>query len=269
MHSLARQVRFWIEPFGCEPAGGYNSYAGRPCGVGLGLYLALWVHLSSEPDRQTGFIINVSQIDERVRSEIVPFFSRRIGNCFKRRLQPGLEFFYALMLDSLEPVKKDFAPLKLEALEVELNPYRKISLTAENPVMITFTEKFEFAAMHRLWNQSFSPEENAAAFGKCANPTGHGHNYILDVAVRISDTKPATSWLEKFEEIVQKEFLSIVDHKNLNIDVPQFGRDNPTVENIASFAWSCLNGKFLNCRLEKITVWENDRTYCTYTNKEK
>ena len=132
--------------------------------------------------------------------------------------------------------------------------------------MVYFGEKFEFAAMHKLWNDKFSEQENFEVFGKCANPAGHGHNYVIEVSVK-ADAADDGFGVGKYEKIVEDEFLRIVDHKNLNVDVAGFGERNPTVENIAAFAWEKLSGKFKeagNCELYSITVWENDRTYCTY-----
>ncbi|HDS85114.1 MAG TPA: 6-carboxytetrahydropterin synthase, partial [Phycisphaerales bacterium] len=96
------------------------------------------------------------------------------------------------------------------------------------------------------------------------NPAGHGHNYVIEVSVEKAADPEPQDWIADFENVVEQSFLSLVDHKNLNVDVPQF-KHNPTVENLASFAWSRLVGRFEDARLVRITVWENDRTYCTYT----
>ena len=74
----------------------------------------------------------------------------------------------------------------------------------------------------------------------------------------------ATGWTGEFEKVVEAEFISAVDHKNLNADVAEFEKKNPTVENIAEFGWEKLAGKFEAAELSSITVWETDRTYCTY-----
>ena len=125
-----------------------------------------------------------------------------------------------------------------------------------------FSEKFEFAATHKLWNDAFSEQQNFEVFGKCANPAGHGHNYVVEVTVK---TPGASEFpIGRFEEIVHHELIRLVDHKNLNVDVEEFGRTNPTVENIAVFAWERLNGKFAEAKLHCITVWETDKTCCSY-----
>jgi len=69
-----------------------------------------------------------------------------------------------------------------------------------------------------------------------------------------------------FEKIVDENFISLVDHKNLNLDVPQFAKAIPTVENIAVFAWNKLS-PFLTDKLHCVNVWETDKTYCSYCGK--
>ncbi|OHB57381.1 MAG: hypothetical protein A2Y12_14665 [Planctomycetes bacterium GWF2_42_9] len=129
--------------------------------------------------------------------------------------------------------------------------------------MLYFSEKFEFAASHTLWNTKFTDEENFKVFGKCANKCGHGHNYIIEVAIQKSTTDKQL-FAADYEKIVDKNFISVVDHKNLNADVDYFKKANPTVENIAEFAFQSLDGKFESAKLDCVTVWENDRTFCSF-----
>jgi 6-pyruvoyltetrahydropterin/6-carboxytetrahydropterin synthase len=63
---------------------------------------------------------------------------------------------------------------------------------------------------------------------------------------------------------VDDELIKPVDHKNLNVDVPYFAKAIPTVENIAAFAWEKLVGKFGEAVLHCITIWETDKTFCSY-----
>jgi len=129
--------------------------------------------------------------------------------------------------------------------------------------MLYFSEKFEFAATHRLWNDDFSQERNLEVFGKCANPAGHGHNYVIEVTVEAPADKNGFR-IGDFERIVNDEFIKLVDHKNLNAELKEFSETNPTVENIALFAWNRLVGKSGEAALYCVTVWETDKTYCSY-----
>ena len=155
-----------------------------------------------------------------------------------------------------------FGAAKLGGLSVKLNPYRRVAIDSEDGTMVYFSEKFEFAAMHKLWNEGFSEERNFKVFGKCANPAGHGHNYVVEVTIKGQGQRDLC--IGDFERVVDDEFIKAVDHKNLNVDVEQFGRTNPTVENIAVFAWDRLADKFGEAALHSVTIWETDRTSCSY-----
>jgi 6-pyruvoyltetrahydropterin/6-carboxytetrahydropterin synthase len=148
-------------------------------------------------------------------------------------------------------------------LSFSLNPFRKVMVDCEDCKMVYFSEKFEFAATHTLWNDKFSRRHNLEVFGKCANPTGHGHNYIVEVTVRmpVGEGRFRTG---DFEKVVDDELIRLVDHKNLNADVAEFSKTNPTIENIAVFAWNRLSGRFRLAALHCITIWETDKTFCSY-----
>ena len=146
-------------------------------------------------------------------------------------------------------------------------------MDTKEPGMVYFSEKFEFAATHKLWNDGFSDEQNLETFGKCANPSGHGHNYLVEVTIRMpaellpdaaQTPNPAPMRIGRFEQIVDARLMQLLDHKNLNLDVPAFRERTPTVENLALFAWQCLAGQFDPAQLHCVTVWESDRTWCSY-----
>jgi len=267
MHRLRRQIRFSINPFVQEDADGFNSYSSKPTGQGLAIYLSLWLELIADVDRQTGFIVNVVEIDKTVRTLIVPVFRDQIKTAFSDRRHIGFCELNDLLCQSWRILNGKFANASIGSIALELNPFRKISITSKEQKMITLSEKFEFAATHRLWNDDFSSEKNYEIFGKCSNPQGHGHNYILEVTAKGSSQGQFD--IAGFQETVNKNFISIVDHKNLNVDVEHFTGTIPTVENITTFAWKCLNDKFKSASLESITVWESDRTYCTYSGPDK
>ncbi len=262
MHKLTRQVRFSVNPFLSEKNEGFNSYASKPAGEGLAIFLELSVEVAGDLDPDTGFIVNVTDIDKNARAYAVPLFAERIKQDFQRGRHISLSSLAGLLSLSRNQLADKFGPAKLSGLNLKLNPSRKIGISAEDPDMLYFCEKFEFAATHKLWNDKFSDERNFEAFGKCANPTGHGHNYIVEVEIKMPAGETGFR-IGDFEKIVDREFIELVDHKNLNTDVEQFGKTNPTVENIASFAWARLVDKFGPANLHRITVWETDKTYCS------
>jgi len=263
MYKLTRQVRFSVNPFLSKNNRGHNSYASKPAGEGLSIFLELSVEVTGTIDPATGFLVNVSEIDRNVREFAVPIFAERIKTNFHAAKHIGLSELAALLVSTWDRLNDKFGTAKLNGLSLKLNPFRKIVINSKDLNMVYFSEKFEFAAMHKLWNDDFSEQHNMEVFGKCANPTGHGHNYIVEVTLEMPKNRSDFS-IGDFEKIVDDDFIKLVDHKNLNADVEQFGKINPTVENIVSFAWNQLIGKFDKAKLHRVTVWETDKTYCSY-----
>jgi len=263
MHRLARAIRFSVNPFLADTPVGFNSYASKPSGEGLSIFFELSVVLAGEVEPSSGFVVNVQEIDKEVRQRVVPVFSERLKREFNNARHIGISGICELLESACRQLAHRFGQSKLHELSLALNPFRKVTLKCEDNGMSYFIEKFEFAAMHKLWNEEFSAEHNFEVFGKCANPAGHGHNYILEVAVELPKDRDSFG-IGEFERVVDEEFVSLVDHKNLNADIEEFARKNPTVENLASFAWEKLFGRFGQGRLHCVTVWETDKTYCQY-----
>ncbi|MBN2137457.1 MAG: 6-carboxytetrahydropterin synthase [Sedimentisphaerales bacterium] len=262
MHRLVREVRFSVNPFLEGLGGGCNSFASKPSGEGLAVFLELCVELTGEVDGETGFVVNVTEIDEQVRSSAVPLFAERIRAEFLAGRHITLSKTAQMLVGAWGVLNGRFALAELSRLGVKLNPFRKLSIDSQDGAMVYFSEKFEFAATHKLWNDGFSEQRNFEVFGKCANPTGHGHNYVVEVTVK---TPPGRKiCVGDFEKIVDEQFIAAVDHKNLNVDVERFKTTIPTVENIALFAWDKLAKKFGETVLHCVTIWETDKTSCSY-----
>jgi 6-pyruvoyltetrahydropterin/6-carboxytetrahydropterin synthase len=268
MVRLGRQVRFSISPFLDEDSPGYNSYASKPAGEGLTIYLELTVELIGPADPDTGLLVNVSDIDRAVRRFAVPVFAAEIRAHLCRGAHVGLPLLMQMLASAEAQLRGKFGPARVDRLMLNLNPYRKLAMDTLKPGVTYFSEKFEFAATHRLWNERFTPEQNLETFGKCANPTGHGHNYIVEVTIRAAADAPPLS-IGAFERVVDARLMELLDHKNLNLDIPAFQQQTPTVENIALFAWERLAGRFEPAQLHCVTVWESDRTYCSYYGPAK
>ena len=269
MHKLARQVRFSINPFLAVDVEGSNSYASKPAGEGLSIFFELCVELAGEVEPATGFVVNVVDIDKNVQKFVVPIFAERVRKDFRQGKHIGFFEITELLKSAWGQLADKFGAARLSELSLKLNPFRKITVgparswQGEDCKMIYFSEKFEFAAMHKLWNDDFSQSRNFEVFGKCANPTGHGHNYVAEITIKTPADKNSFH-IGDFERIVDDEFIQLVDHKNLNADVAEFSKTNPTVENIAAFAWNRLVGKFGEAVLHCITIWETDKIYCSY-----
>ncbi|MFH1614972.1 MAG: 6-carboxytetrahydropterin synthase [Planctomycetota bacterium] len=263
MHRLSRQIRFSINPFTAANPEGANSFASNPPGEGLALFFALTVELAGNVEPDTGFVINVEQIDKKVRQNIVPIFARHIRDSYANGDELSLLDLTGLLKSCRRQLENKFLPAEMRKLTLALNPFRNITIDSENTDMVYFSEKFEFAAMHKLWNSRFSDSENFEIFGKCAHPTGHGHNYVIEVTVRQAAGLDGFG-IGIFEETVNSRFVELVDHRNLNVDIEYFAANIPTIENIALFAWEKLNDKFENTQLHCVTIWETDKTSCSY-----
>lgn len=132
--------------------------------------------------------------------------------------------------------------------------------------MIYITRREVFAASHRIFDSTLSDEENLKIFGKCSNPSGHGHNYILEVTV-CGEVNSQTGYLidlKKLKEIIIKNVIEKVDHKNLNTDCEFLQGINPTSENIAIAIWNQLEDKIPSGRLFSIKLYETENNYVEY-----
>jgi 6-pyruvoyltetrahydropterin/6-carboxytetrahydropterin synthase len=133
---------------------------------------------------------------------------------------------------------------------------------------LTVTRHVHFNAAHRLHNPALSDTENRSLFGPCNNPNYHGHNYDLEISVE-GDVDPRTGYvvdLGVVKQVAAETVLAALDHKNLNLDVPEFRDLNPTAENIAIVIWRKLEGK-LPGKLVKIVLWETPRNRVEYDGR--
>lgn len=126
--------------------------------------------------------------------------------------------------------------------------------------------KEHFNAAHRLHNPHWSEEKNESVFGKCNNPNWHGHNY--EVVVKLTgEVDPDTGYvydMKVLSDLIKKEVLVKFDHKNLNLDTPEFKNLNPTAENIAVVIYDKLRNKISDDFDLKITLYETERNFVEY-----
>ena len=100
--------------------------------------------------------------------------------------------------------------------------------------MFHVTRRYEFAASHRLHSVELSEERNRELYGKCNNPYGHGHNYVIEVSVRgpLDDATGRAVDTARLDELVRGQVIVPFDHRNLNAEVAVFSRTVPTSENL-------------------------------------
>jgi 6-pyruvoyltetrahydropterin/6-carboxytetrahydropterin synthase len=124
-------------------------------------------------------------------------------------------------------------------------------------VKLTLHRRYAFAASHRLHSAQLNDDENWRAYGKCNNPFGHGHNYVVEVAVS-GPVDPETGMIANLADLdsyVQREVLDAFDHVYLNEQVPAFREMVPTTENVAREIFRRLE-KFPLARLERVKIQE-------------
>jgi len=136
------------------------------------------------------------------------------------------------------------------------------------PVKIELGRRYRFSASHRLHSERLSESENVRAFGKCANPYGHGHNYVLEVSVS-GEVDPASGMIVNLADLdgfVEREVLDAFDHHSLNEDVPAFRNVVPTTENLCIEIYQRLR-KFPNATLERVRVQETTNNSFEYAGE--
>ncbi len=131
---------------------------------------------------------------------------------------------------------------------------------------ISVYRKEHFNAAHRLHNPRLSDEENARIYGKCNNPNYHGHNYELVVKVtgHINETTGFLIDTKELSNVMKEMVVDRFDHKNLNLDVPEFKDVIPTAENMARVIYRLLRDK-INSELDlKVILYETERNFVEY-----
>lgn len=131
---------------------------------------------------------------------------------------------------------------------------------------LTVYRKAHFNAAHRLYNKEWDDEKNQLVFGKCNNANFHGHNYEMEIGVT-GEIDQKTGFLidmEKLKQIIKEEIEDYLDHKNLNLDIPEFKELNPTMENIVVLIWNRLRKKIESRYQISIKLFETPRNFVVY-----
>lgn len=134
--------------------------------------------------------------------------------------------------------------------------------------MVFITRKERFSAAHRLSRPDWSPEKNQEVFGKCSNPNWHGHNYELFVTVK-GEPDPETGFvmdLKKLSDIIRSRVVSLLDHKNVNLDVSFMQDVMPSTENLAVAIWKQIESDIAasGCRLHCVRLHETENNFIEY-----
>jgi 6-pyruvoyltetrahydropterin/6-carboxytetrahydropterin synthase len=139
-------------------------------------------------------------------------------------------------------------------------------IQSPNYKMIYLSRKAEFSASHYYHNPEFTPEENLRVFGKCNNPNGHGHNYLLEVTVK-GEVDPRSGFvvdLKQLKETMHREVLDAMDHRFLNKEVPEFATLIPTTENLAIAIWNRMAANMQTAKLHRVRVYETQDLFVDF-----
>ena len=134
---------------------------------------------------------------------------------------------------------------------------------------VKVSRKAHFNAAHRLYRPEWDDAKNTEVFGKCNNPNFHGHNYDLVVSVygEIDKVTGFVMDMKVLKALIKAKVEDALDHKNLNVEVPEFKHLNPTAENIAVVIWNKLRPDIDASMDLEVVLYETPRNFVTYTGE--
>ena len=136
-------------------------------------------------------------------------------------------------------------------------------------VRVELGRRYRFAASHRLHSERLSEQENSRVYGKCNNPYGHGHNYVLEISVSgpVDPTTGMIANLGDLDGFVEREVIKAFDHRSLNEEVAAFSEKVPTTENVCIEIYERLK-HFPNAKLERVRIEETANNSFEYAGEE-
>jgi 6-pyruvoyltetrahydropterin/6-carboxytetrahydropterin synthase len=253
--TLSRSLRFLIPEPGAGPG---NGWTGGPLGPAATWAGELELVVAGEVDPGSGFLCDIKAIDAVLR-QAVQATGAPLAGWF-----PWLHAVAAELRSLVLPARPERLTLRLgRGIALSLDP------TRESPMR--YTEQFEFSAAHRLHVDALSDEANRALFGKCNNPNGHGHNYVVEVTVAAGEPGAAGPLPTPvcLAEVVRREVIDRYDHRHLNLDVPDYATLNPTVENITDTIFRRLAATpELGAHLLRVRVHETAKTWAEVVRED-
>ncbi|MFN8308567.1 MAG: 6-carboxytetrahydropterin synthase [Chitinophagales bacterium] len=136
--------------------------------------------------------------------------------------------------------------------------------------MVYLTRRERFNGAHILYNKNWSEEKNREVFGKCSNKNYHGHNF--DVFVTVKGRPDADTGFvmnaHELSRIIKDEVCERLDHKNFNLDIPEFAEVFPTTENVAIQIWNWIKPLIKGCELHSVKLQETENIYVEYFGEE-
>jgi 6-pyruvoyltetrahydropterin/6-carboxytetrahydropterin synthase len=225
--------------------------------------------VADRPDPVSGMVVNLAAMKEELRREVVARLDGRMLDGAAAPAPAGAEW---LAREVWRLLGGRLAGRRL--VRVRLAGSRGPSVEYRGGDEMDVTRTYEFSASHRLHAPSLSDEENRRVFGKCNNPSGHGHNYVLEVTLRGTGGRGgAPVFPAELDRVVHAEVVERWDHRHLNEDLPEFRGVNPTAEEIARVAWRRLAAPLAAAagplrRLVRIKLRETERNHVEYFGED-
>jgi 6-pyruvoyltetrahydropterin/6-carboxytetrahydropterin synthase len=255
--------RYWLDDLSPEENRRLFGRCVSPYGHGHNYLCAARVRGPVQPGR--GVVVDIKALDAALADVLAPldhrFLNREWAPLAGR--QPTTEVLAGLLRGQLAARVADW-PVEVENLR--LYETEELWADAQEDAMVTLTRIYGFSAAHRLHEPTLSDDENAALFGKCNRPHGHGHDYRLEVTVG-GPVDPRSGMivdLARLDEIVRERLIDRWDHRHLNLETEEFRALNPTSENVVRVAWELLAGRVDPARLVRLVLWETPRSAFEY-----
>ena len=249
--------RYWFAPLSeAENRGLFGQWASP---FSHGHNYGLHVTVEGEVNVANGMIVNIKDVDAVIKAELLPQFANRSLNDeveFFAEHAPTVENILSYTWSEINriglPQEVTMTHLKLEETSTLYGEF--------DGMKTSLTRIYEFAASHRLHAPALSQDENLKLFGKCNNPAGHGHNYVLEVTVSGTPNEQTgmICSLDDIDSIVNERVVDRYDHRNLNEDISEFSGRATTSENVAIEIFSRLESH-LPAQLERIRLYETAR----------
>jgi 6-pyruvoyltetrahydropterin/6-carboxytetrahydropterin synthase len=221
----------------------------------------LTVFYAGTPSDEDGMIVNLNDLKPVLARAAQPLDGAFLpdGVAYFQTRRPTAGNLVNFLWQNLPPAVGGAPMVRVVLVETSRLSVEK-SLNA-----MKLTRRYEFAAAHRLHAPQLSEAENNARYGKCNNPSGHGHNYGLEVTVEGEPDAEtgAIIPLPQLDEIVEREIFARFDHRHLNLDCPEFANLIPTSENLARVIFRILQPQLSTpaYRLVKIGLHETQKNY--------
>ena len=272
MYYLTRQTAFEASHYNRIPelsdAENFNLFGAAANPNSHGHNYVLEVMVKGNVDADDGMVINLVTLDALLKREVLANYDHKHLNsqhpvfANNPQLQPTCENISIEIWRRLLPSLPDGMLHRVRLYESAAN----FADYYGEEQMIYLTKVYEFSSAHRLHSYVLSAEENRDIFGKCNNPAGHGHNYVLEVTVK-GDVDPRTglvAGLDFLDEVVQKQVYARFDYKHLNLDTPEFERLNPTSENFVKVLWDVLEPNLRPVALYRLRLRETPKNHFDY-----